>query len=211
MKYAIVASSLAAATLATASSYNGGGQYRGPPQGNGAPSCLDSCWNDLHNDNNYADFCNGADLDTLNSCIAASDCTDADKESTYQVIAQGCANAGQTPTASQQATFSVTSGKNSPTPGFSGNHGGPWRGAATSQWISNSDWQSWTSAHPTPTVTDSSAWSSWASSAGWPTASTEWSSWASAQGFPTSLPPFVGGGLGFPHAAGPFSSVVHAV
>lgn len=216
MKYAIAASSLAAASLAAAAPQQfGNNGNRGPPNGdnngnvggwNGAPSCVSSCWQDLSsNSGNYADFCTGDQLNTLNTCIGDSDCSDDDKEATYQVIAQGCANAGQTPTASQQASWSATSGKNIPTPG-GGNSGGPWRGGqGRGDWTTNSDWQSWTSAHPTPTVTDSAAWSSWYSSAGWPTASSEWSSWASAKGLPTS----VGGGFPFGFGGpGPFSSVV---
>jgi hypothetical protein len=225
MKYAIAASSLAAATLAAASPQFGGGN-RGPGGNgdngdngnwggwNGAPSCVSSCWQDLRGDSNsYTDFCTGDKLNTLNSCIADSDCSDSDKESTYQVIAQGCANAGQTPTASQQATFSATSGKDIPTSGSGNGYGGPWRGGQGNKggdWTTNSDWQSWTSAHPTPTVTDSAAWSSWYSSAGWPTASSEWSSWVSAKGLPTSA--VVGGGFPFAFGGpGPFSSVVYCL
>jgi hypothetical protein len=218
MKYAIAASSLAAASLAAASPQFGGGNHGPNGNGNngnygawsGAPSCVSSCWQDLQGSDasSYTDFCTGDKLNTLNSCIASSDCSDADKESTYQIIAQGCANAGQTPTASQQATFSATSGKNIPTPG-SGNGigGGPWQGGQGSksgEWTTNSDWQSWTSAHPTPTATDSAAWSSWYSSAGWPTASSDWSSWASAKGLPTSA----GVPFGFVGGSGPFSSVL---
>lgn len=227
MKYAIAASSLAAATLAAASPQFGNGNHGPGGNGNngnnggnwggwsGAPSCVSSCWQDLRGDStSYSDFCTGDKLNTLNSCIADSDCSDDDKESTYQVIAQGCANAGATPTASQQATFSATSGKNIPTSGGpwngNGGPGGPWRGGQGSKnggdWTTNSNWQSWTSAHPTPTVTDSAAWSSWYASAGWPTASSDWSSWASAKGWPTSVAggpfPFAWGG------PGPFSSVV---
>ena len=232
MKYSIAASSLAAATLAAASPQFGGGN-RGAPNGdnadmvnggnngnnnnnnnnnwNGAPSCVSSCWQDLRGDSNdYSDFCTGDKLNTLNSCIAASDCDQSDKDATYQVIAQGCANAGQTVTASPQATFSVTSGKNLPTPGGAGRpnggQGGPWQGKG-GDWTTNSDWQSWTSAHPTPAVTDAAAWSSWASSASWPTASSDWSSWASAKGLPSAA---ISGG-GFPFAfggPGPFSSAV---
>jgi hypothetical protein len=211
MKYAL-ASSLAAASLAAASPQFGSNGNHGPPNGDnngaawsGAPSCVSSCWQNLSGDaSSYADFCTGDKLNTLNSCIADSTCSDADKESTYQVIAQGCANAGQTPTASQQASFSATSGKNIPT---SIGGAGPWRGGngqSKGDWTTNSDWQSWTSAHPTPTASDSAAWSSWYASAGWPTTSSDWSSWASAKGFPTSV---VGVG-GFPGGPGPFSSVV---
>jgi hypothetical protein len=212
MKYSIAASSLAAATLAAASPQMGGGN-RGNPTGdntnmingdnsnwNGAPSCVSSCWQDLRGDSSdYSDFCTGDKLNTLNSCIADSDCDQSDKDATYQVIAQGCANAGQTVTASPQATFSATSGKNLPTPG------GPWQGKG-GDWTTNSEWQSWTSAHPTPSVTDAVAWSSWASSASWPTASSEWSSWASVKGLPSAA---ISGGA-FPFAfggPGPFSSV----
>ena len=215
MKYSIAASSLAAATLAAASPQFGGGN-RGNPNGdnanmvnggnnnwNGAPSCVSSCWQDLRGDSNdYSDFCTGDKLNTLNSCIADSDCDQSDKDATYQVIAQGCANAGQTVTASPQATFSATSGKNLPTPGGAG----PWQGRG-GDWTTNSEWQSWTSAHPTPAVTDAAAWSSWASSASWPTASSDWSSWASAKGLPSAV---ISGG-GFPFAfggPGPSSSVV---
>jgi len=151
MKYAIAASSLAAATLAAASPQFGNGNHG--PNGNngannwggswsGAPSCVSSCWQDLRGDStSYSDFCTGDKLNTLNSCIASSDCSDADKESTYQVIAQGCANAGQTPTASQQATFSATSG------------GSAWPTA----WTSNSayasalsSWKTQTTGAPAP-------------------------------------------------------------
>jgi hypothetical protein len=229
MKYSIAASSLAAATLAVASPQFGGGN-RGAPNGdnadmvnggnnnnnnwNGAPSCVSSCWQDLRGDSNdYSDFCSGDKLNTLNKCIADSDCEQSDKDATYQVIAQGCANAGQTVTASQQATWSATSGKNLPTPGGAGRPnggpggpGGPWQGKG-GDWTTNSEWQSWTSAHPTPSVTDAAAWSSWASSASWPTGSSDWSSWASAKGLPSAA---ISGG-GFPFAfggPGPFSSVV---
>jgi hypothetical protein len=214
MKYSIAASSLAAATLAAASpQFNGGN--RGNSNGDntdmvnggnnnnwsGTPSCVSSCWQDLRGDSSdYSDFCTGDKLNTLNSCIASSDCDQSDKDATYQVIAQGCANAGQTVTASPQATFSATSGKNLPTPG------GPWHGKG-GDWTTNSEWQSWTSAHPTPAVTDAAAWSSWASSASWPTASSEWSSWASAKGLPSAA---ISGGA-FPFAfggPGPFSIVV---
>jgi hypothetical protein len=213
MKYSIAASSLAAATLAAASPQMGGGNRGNPTSDNtnmingdnsnwnGAPSCVSSCWQDLRGDSSdYSDFCTGDKLNTLNSCIADSDCDQSDKDATYQVIAQGCANAGQTVTASPQATFSATSGKNLPTPG------GPWQGKG-GDWTTNSEWQSWTSAHPTPAVTDAAAWSSWASSASWPTASSEWSSWASAKGLPSAA---ISGGA-FPFAfggPGPFSSVV---
>lgn len=224
MKYAIAASSLAAASLAAASPQFGGGNRAGPGNGenggpggdggwNGAPSCVSDCWQDLRGDyGSFSDFCTGDTLNTLNSCIADSDCSDSDKDSTYQAIAQGCANAGQSVTASPQATFSATSGKNLPSPGFGEpGAGGPWRGQGKGgDWTTNSDWQSWTSAHPTPTVTDFAAWSSWASDAGWPTASSDWSSWASAKGLPTQS----GGGFPFPFAfggPGPFSSVVYCL
>ena len=127
--------------------------------------------------------------------------------------ANGNANAGATATASQQATWSATSGKNIPTSGsWNGGPGGPsgpWRGGSKNggDWTTNSNWQSWTSAHPTPAVTDAAAWSSWASSASWPTASSDWSSWASAKGLPSAA---ISGG-GFPFAfggPGPFSSAV---
>lgn len=223
MKYSIAASSLAAASLAAASPQFGGGN-RGVPNGdntnmvgggnnnwNGAPSCVSSCWQDLRGDSsNFSDFCTGDSLNTLNKCIADSSCDQSDKDATYQAIAQGCANAGQTVTASPQATFSATSGKNLPTSDSAvGPHGGPgnaWQGKG-GDWTTNSDWQSWTSAHPTPSVTDAAAWSSWASSASWPTASSDWSSWASAKGLPSAA---ISGG-GFPFAfggPGPFSSVV---
>jgi hypothetical protein len=222
MRYSIAASSLAAATLAAASPQFGGGN-RGAPNGdntnmvdggnnnwNGAPSCVSSCWQDLSGDSkDLSSFCTGDTLNTLNKCIADSSCDQSDKDSTYQMIAQGCANAGQTVTASPQATFSATSGKNLPTPGGAGKpNGGPggdWRGKG-GEWTTNSEWQSWTSAHPTPAATDAAAWSSWASSASWPTASSDWSSWASAKGLPSAA---IGGG-GFPFAfggPGPFSSL----
>lgn len=212
MKSAIAFGSLTAASLAAAAPQNFG-NHGGPQNGanggfqgagwSGAPSCVSSCWQDLgSNGGSYSDFCTGDKLNTLNSCISSSDCSDDDKEATYQVIAQGCANAGQTPTASQQATFSATSGKDTPS-------GGPWRGGqGKGDWTTNSNWQSWASANPTPTVTDSAAWSSWASSAGWPTASSEWSSWASANGLPTS----VAGGIPFAFGGpGPFSSAVYCL
>ena len=220
MKYSIAASSLAAATLAAASPQFGGGN-RGAPNGdntdlvnggnnnwNGAPTCVSSCWQDLRGDSNsFSDFCTGDKLNTLNSCIADSDCDQSDKDATYQAIAQGCANAGQTVTAFPQATFSATSGKNLPTPGGAGRpNGNPWQDKG-GDWTTNSEWQSWTSAHPRPTVTDAAAWSSWASSASWPTASSDWPSWASAKGLPSAA---ISAG-GFPFAfggPGPFSSVV---
>jgi hypothetical protein len=206
MRYSIAASSLAAVTLAAASPQFGGGN-RGAPNGDntnmvdggnnnwtGAPSCVSSCWQDLSGDSkDLSSFCTGDTLNTLNKCIADSSCDQSDKDSTYQMIAQGCANAGQTVTASPQATFSATSGKNLPTPGGAGKpNGGPggdWRGKG-GEWTTNSEWQSWTSAHPTPAVTDAAAWSSWASAKGLPSAA-------------------IGGG-GFPFAfggPGPFSSL----
>lgn len=211
MKHAIAASSLLA--LAAASPQFGGGNHGGPngddsnrgPGANGggawsgAPSCISDIWGDVGKDNNndWSSFCTGDALNDLNSRVADSDCDDSDKEAVYQVIAQACANAGQTPTASPQATFSATSGKPLP---FSGSIGGPW-GGKQGDWTSKSlQWQSWTSAYPTPTVTDSAAWSSWSSAA-----KSDWTSWASANGVPVTA---LGGGafpLGGP---GRFSSVV---
>lgn len=198
MKHAVAASSFLA--LAAASPQFGGGNQgpngnHGGPNGGGyagnaggdwssAPSCVSSCWQDLRNSNtdanDWSSFCTGDQLNTLNDCIANSDCDQTDKDATYQVIAQACANAGQSVSASPEATFSATSGK--PSVPFSA---GPWgrfgNGNGKGDWTTNSDWQSWTSAHPTPTVTDSAAWNSWASSA-----KSDWSSWASVNGVPAA-------------------------
>ena len=80
---------------------------------------------------------NGTAIAQINTCVATS-CTNAtDQETIYGAIAQLCANAGETVTNSQQATFSATSGGSL----------GP---SATGGWGPRSDW-------------DSASWSSWAS------------------------------------------------
>lgn len=203
MKHAVAASSLLAIAAASPQfgggnhgPQNGGGDSNHGPGGNGgawsgAPSCVSDIWGDLRNgDNNandWSSYCTGDALNDLNSRVADSDCDDSDKEAVYQVIAQACANAGETPTASPQATFSATSGKPFP---ISGSNGGPW-GGRHGDWTSKSSlWQSWTSAHPTPAVTDSAAWSSWSTAA-----KSDWSSWASANGVPVTA---LGGAGPFP-------------
>lgn len=80
---------------------------------------------------------NSTAISQINTCVATS-CTNAtDQETIYGAIAQLCANAGQTVTNSQQATFSATSG-------------GSLMASATGGWGPQGNW-------------DSASWSSWAS------------------------------------------------
>lgn len=84
--------------------------------GNGGPSCLGNCWAQLGSvswstGGGLSSLCSNATaISTMNSCISSSSCDDSDKESTYQVIAQICANTGNAISASPEASFSATSG-----------------------------------------------------------------------------------------------------
>ncbi|PSK51620.1 hypothetical protein B9Z65_2887 [Elsinoe australis] len=105
----------ASSTLAQRGPYQNGGPNGGQPGGLNGPSCLSNCTNDLGGVNwaqgGLTSLCgNGTAVDTVNSCVADSDCSDSDKQSTYQVIAQICANAGSPVSASPEATYSATSG-----------------------------------------------------------------------------------------------------
>lgn len=99
MKYLMVAAALAATSYAW------------------APSCA---WNDCmgswdgttcDQSNGWSCLCsNETAIAQLNTCVATS-CTNAtDQETIYGAVAQLCANNGVQVTASQQATFSATSG-----------------------------------------------------------------------------------------------------
>lgn len=80
------------------------------------PSCMSSCWTkvqDQCNNNNWGPdcFCGSSAISTANSCIENSSCGEAEKSGSYQTIAQLCANAGKSVTASPEGTWSATSGE----------------------------------------------------------------------------------------------------
>ncbi|KAK5000516.1 hypothetical protein LTR66_000630 [Elasticomyces elasticus] len=82
----------------------------------GMPACLSSCASTItaagcSSYTDYSCLCSSsAAVAGVNACIAASGCSEGDKMNTYKALAQLCANAGTTLTASPEATFSVTSG-----------------------------------------------------------------------------------------------------
>ncbi|KAG8626938.1 hypothetical protein KVT40_005883 [Elsinoe batatas] len=139
-----------AALLSAASVLADGGPWgsRGGPGGwggAGLPSCFNNCDNDLSTINfaqgGLTTLCANTTLvDTVNSCISSSNCSTTDKQNTYQALAQICANAGSPLTASQEATYSATSGGTSYPTGtgqwasyassfstMTGSPQGPWR------------------------------------------------------------------------------------
>lgn len=107
--------------------------------------------------------CDASVVQSMNSCISSSSCSDADKTGTstlcmssnpesclliirsptaaYQIIAQTCANAGASVTAAPEATFSATSGgSNWPS---SVSNWGPY----ASGYSNAGNWQAWASAN----------------------------------------------------------------
>ncbi|KAF2150859.1 hypothetical protein K461DRAFT_296091 [Myriangium duriaei CBS 260.36] len=104
---------------------------------NFGPSCLSQCWTSYgtqnFNSNWGTQVCsNSSGIDSINSCVASSSCSDSDKQGTYQFFAQICANAGHPLTQSPEAVFSATSGGNA---------------------YSTGAWASWASANQFPTIT----------------------------------------------------------
>ena len=114
---------------------------QGPPHGFGPggmspfaafPSCVSNCYNQVRSSasdcsaGDYSCLCTGDTITTLNSCIDSSSCSASEKSDTYEAIAQLCANAGSSVTASPEATWSATSG------------GSAWPTA----WTTNSAWTS---------------------------------------------------------------------
>ncbi|KIV85465.1 hypothetical protein PV11_01158 [Exophiala sideris] len=79
-------------------------------------------------------------ISQLNTCVATSCTNSTDQEAIFGAVAQLCANAGVTVTASQEASFSATSGGSAwpsqitAAPGFG--PGGNWNSGAWSSWIS---------------------------------------------------------------------------
>jgi len=134
------------------------------------PSCANDCANDADFYNDPSGFCaDDSKISSANSCIAKSSCSDSDKSTIYQFIAQACANTGATITAGPEATFSPTSGGPWPTgtDGWGSWSKGPW--GTNGPWGSNSDWTTWT--------TKGGPWKS----GGWPFGghTSEWGPWAS--------------------------------
>lgn len=78
------------------------------------PSCLSNCWSDIGTSdwtNGLSSLCgNATAVNAINSCISGSSCDNSDKEGTYQVLAQICANSGHALSASPEASFHATSG-----------------------------------------------------------------------------------------------------
>lgn len=142
MKHAIAASTLlvlAAQAKPQGGPPNGppgGPPGGGPPMGLGPfaafPSCASSCWSSIANTcsspTDYSCFCSDGVVNSANTCIA-NNCDGSDQEEVYQAVAQLCANAGATPTAKAEATWSATSG------------GSAWpAGWTTSAWPSGGPW-----------------------------------------------------------------------
>jgi len=81
-------------------------------------------------------------ISQLNTCVATSCTNTTDQEAIFGAVAQLCANAGTPVTASQEATFSATSGGSAwPSqitagPGSGFGPGGNWNSAGWSSWIS---------------------------------------------------------------------------
>ena len=167
-------------TLAAAIPQGPPGPHGRPPGGFGAfPSCVSSCWSNVHSS---GDYCAANTISSANSCIASSSCSDSEKSDTYKAVAQLCANAGTSVTAAPEATWSATSGKWSTTRGawghgFSGRPGGGWNGhSGNAPWpTGSSEWSVFTS------------WTAAESITGWPTASSEWAAFTSAHPVPTGL------------------------
>ncbi|KAF1814903.1 hypothetical protein P152DRAFT_237527 [Eremomyces bilateralis CBS 781.70] len=90
-------------------------------------SCLSTCtedvdWNDRDDwrGRGSGAFCGDDDfIEDLTECIATSKCSDADKSTLYQTIAQGCANNGVFLPQPQYASISATSGAPWPTAAWS--------------------------------------------------------------------------------------------
>ncbi|KAF2460498.1 hypothetical protein BDY21DRAFT_335578 [Lineolata rhizophorae] len=164
------------------------------------PDCASDCW-DLWDDDDcdWSDngpggcLCgNSTAVDTVNSCIADSDCSDDDKSSIYQTIAQACVNLGTPVSATPEATYSVTSGGSSwPTATWTsagGNWGpggphGPWHSSSDGDW---DDWgmgttrgphMPWSTGGPGPFGPGGmhGGWGPWGSSGSW--TSGPWTNW----------------------------------
>ncbi|KAK4615565.1 hypothetical protein CLAFUW4_10614 [Fulvia fulva] len=180
MKHTLAASALIALAAARPQWAGPSGADRGNWAGQsgpfgGFPSCVDACRDNNADYSDYNNLCDSNDnLNTLNTCVDASSCSDAEKSHVKQAIVQLCANAGATITAAPFASYSATSGKLiQPTGGVG--HGG--RGGPPGQWGA---WARSNGVTGWPTA--SSEWSSWAVANGLPTASAEWQSWASQHG-----------------------------
>nr|POE51709.1 hypothetical protein CFP56_25916 [Quercus suber] len=191
MKSAIAASTLVVLAAAQPPSFFGGPFA-------GSASCFSDCARPSAS--SFSDLCSDASaIDTVNNCISSSSCSDDEKSNTYQAIAQWCANAGVTVTASPEATFSATSGATSWPSGWStvsgdpfggpwggagwngaDGHGpfgdgaangwGPWAGQSTGSWTAG-PWTSWWGDNACPPST----WPGWTSGS-WST-SAPWTSW----------------------------------
>ncbi|KAK8210693.1 hypothetical protein IWZ01DRAFT_290713 [Phyllosticta capitalensis] len=159
-------------------------------------NCANNCANKWNDWSQGSTLCkNTTAIDDFNSCIGSSSCSDSDKNSAYQAIAQICANNGVTITAAPEATFSVTSGGSAYpsawsswananggngvgaagwTPGNGkGPFGGqsPWGGFGSSGAWTNGPWTSWWGGSVCPP----SSWSGWTSGP-WST-NAPWTSW----------------------------------
>ncbi|KAF4552349.1 Hypothetical protein D9617_10g073300 [Elsinoe fawcettii] len=118
MKFSTISSAsalLAATSVAAEGGPWGGKGGPGGPGFGGLPSCLSNCDNISGGVNwsqgGLTSLCGNSTLvDAVNSCVASSSCNSTDKQNTYQVLAQICANAGSPLTASPEATYSATSG-----------------------------------------------------------------------------------------------------
>ncbi|KAF2139379.1 uncharacterized protein K452DRAFT_360609 [Aplosporella prunicola CBS 121167] len=171
-----------------------------------SPGCAHGCMNDWDGSgctwkDGWKCLCNNnTALDKVNSCISSSsDCNDADKDASYQAIAQLCADAGSTVTASPEAKFSATSGGKSWPTSWSGTSWG------------TSDWSSWVSAVSTGLPGAPTGWTggSWGHGPGSQGADPSWTTkWSSGSGPWTTDGPRGGRSHGGPFggAWGPWGS-----
>ncbi|EME80614.1 uncharacterized protein MYCFIDRAFT_212089 [Pseudocercospora fijiensis CIRAD86] len=137
MKQTIAATALLSGLAAAVPQWGGhGGPNNGGSWGAGGPfagfpSCVSSCRDSNADYSNYKSLCTNNDmLNTLNTCVDDSSCSDSEKSDVKETIAQLCANSGATITAAPFASYSVTSG------------GSAWPTA----WTTNSAWASAVSA-----------------------------------------------------------------
>lgn len=144
-------------TVAAAQQW-GGGNWGGPggPGGPGAafggiPSCVGSClFTSSCSQGDFSCYCSSTSIDAFNTCIKGGSCSDADKSAAYQAIDQFCANSGATVTASQEATYSATSGECIVRlQSLANSIGGS---AWPTQWTSNSAWTAALSSWKTQTT-----------------------------------------------------------
>lgn len=150
----------------------------------GWPSCANDC---LSKDwgSSYSSLCaDSGKVDAANSCMAGSSCSEADKNSVYQWIAQACANSGVTLSQPPEATWSATSGGSNYPPGGSG-WGGPGNGHGNGNGHNGNGEHgggNWGYNGWSPTGTASSAWASYTSAHPNGPSSGDWASFTSAYG-----------------------------